>query len=75
MNDTRKVINPKSFHHDDEIILEFYPSLNSPYTYISFERVKSLCESYCLKVDVKPVLPMLMRNMKIPACLDSRELQ
>tara|TARA_Y100001970_G_scaffold41789_1_gene51905 strand:- start:14218 stop:15558 length:1341 start_codon:yes stop_codon:yes gene_type:complete len=63
----RKVINPKSFHHDDEIILEFYPSLNSPYTYISFERVKSLCESYCLKVDVKPVLPMLMRNMKIPA--------
>ena len=51
---------------DNSLILEFFPSLNSPYTYISFKRVKRLIDSYPIKLLIKPVLPMLMRNMKIP---------
>ena len=51
---------------DNSLILEFFPSLNSPYTYISFKRVKRLIDSYPIKLLMKPVLPMLMRNMKIP---------
>ena len=52
--------------HNTDFSLEFYPSLNSPYTYISFERAKNLSKDYALKLIVKPVLPMLMRGMKIP---------
>ena len=51
---------------DNSLILEFFPSLNSPYTYISFKRVERLIDSYPIKLLTKPVLPMLMRNMKIP---------
>ena len=51
---------------DRKLILNFYPSLNSPYTYISFPRVKSLAQKYSLKIVTKPVLPMLMRGMSIP---------
>ena len=51
---------------DNSLILEFFPSLNSPYTYISFKRVKRLIDNYPIKLLTKPVLPMLMRNMKIP---------
>jgi len=51
---------------ESNLELEFYPSLNSPYTYISFPRVKSLAQKYSLKIVTKPVLPMLMRGMSIP---------
>ena len=50
---------------DNSLILEFFPSLNSPYTYISFKRVERLIDNYPIKLLTKPVLPMLMRNMKI----------
>ena len=51
---------------DNSLVLEFFPSLNSPYTYISFKRVERLIDNYPIKLLTKPVLPMLMRNMKIP---------
>ena len=63
----RTISNPKNLNHDNNFTLEFYPSLNSPYTYISFERVKALSKNYPVKLVVKPVLPMLMRGMKIPS--------
>jgi 2-hydroxychromene-2-carboxylate isomerase len=49
-----------------DLKVEFFPSLNSPYTYISFKRIREIFEKYPVKFEVKPVLPMLMRNMKIP---------
>jgi len=58
---------PPPFIHEEELILEFFPSLNSPYTYISFERVKQIQEDYPVKLITRPVLPMLMRNMEIPS--------
>jgi len=51
----------------NNLTIEFYPSLNSPYTYISFNRIKELSEKYSCTLEIKPVLPMLMRGMKIPA--------
>ena len=45
--------------------LEFFPSLNSPYTYISFKRVREIANKYPVNLKVKPVLPMIMRGMKI----------
>jgi len=49
------------------LVLEFFPSLNSPYTYISFNRVLKLTEVYPIELSVRPVLPMLMRDMNIPS--------
>ena len=69
INKGPKIIKrPSPFEHEEELILEFFPpSLNSPYTYISFERVKQKIESdYPVRVEHLLVLPMLMRNMEIP---------
>jgi len=68
------IINHKDINNDLENIdfsqinlkLEFFPSLNSPYTYLSFKRIRAIFEKYPIKFEVRPVLPMLMRNMKIP---------
>ena len=63
----KMIKRPSPFEHEEELILEFFPSLNSPYTYISFERVKQIESDYPVRVITKPVLPMLMRNMEIPS--------
>ena len=63
----KMIRRPSPFEHEEELILEFFPSLNSPYTYISFERVKQIESDYPVRVITKPVLPMLMRNMEIPS--------
>ncbi len=62
----RKKTNTSDIPNHSNIELEFYPSLNSPYTSISLERVKLLQSNYPIKIITKPVLPMLMRNMTIP---------
>ena len=62
----RKKTNTSDIPNHSNIELEFYPSLNSPYTSISLERIKLLKSNYPIKIITKPVLPMLMRNMTIP---------
>ena len=62
----RKKTNTSDIPNHSNIELEFYPSLNSPYTSISLERIKLLKTTYPIKLITKPVLPMLMRNMTIP---------
>lgn len=47
-------------------VLEYFPSLRSPYTYISMERVYDLPRRYGIKLVVRPVLPMVMRGMTVP---------
>ena len=62
----RKKTNTSDIPNQSNIELEFYPSLNSPYTSISLERIKLIQSTYPIKIITKPVLPMLMRNMTIP---------
>ncbi len=62
----RKKTNINGIPNHSNIELEFYPSLNSPYTSISLERIKLIQSTYPIKIITKPVLPMLMRNMTIP---------
>lgn len=63
----RKKTNAVDIPTQSNLKLEFYPSLNSPYTSISLERIKGLKEKYPIEIVTKPVLPMLMRNMTIPS--------
>ena len=44
--------------------LEFFPSLRSPYTHLSYLRVAALCQRYPVDLVLRPVLPMMMRGVK-----------
>jgi len=48
------------------IVLEFYPSLRSPYTCIVMERVYALARRYPVELALRPVLPMVMRGLPVP---------
>ena len=51
----------------EEVRLEFYVSLRSPYTAISFRRTLDLAADLGIKVALKPVMPMMMRGVPAPA--------
>ncbi|MDC0079343.1 DsbA family protein [Pseudomonadota bacterium] len=57
---------PKQFTSDKKVNLYYYPSLNSPYTFVSTKRIRQMHEGYPINLITKPVLPMLMRMMTIP---------
>ena len=57
---------PKQFISDKKVNLYYYPSLNSPYTFVSTKRIRRMQEDYPINLITKPVLPMLMRMMTIP---------
>lgn len=48
------------------ILLEYFPSLRSPYTAIGHGRVLDLIEKSRVEVEVRPVMPMLMRGIPAP---------
>lgn len=48
------------------VLLEYFPSLRSPYTAIGHQRVLDLIATTGVEVQVKPVMPMLMRGIPAP---------
>ena len=48
------------------ITMEFFPSLRSPYTAISFDRTIDLVRRSGVTLQLKPVLPMMMRGVPAP---------
>lgn len=55
---------PSALNNKRRMKLEFFPSLRSPYTHLSYQRVASLCERYPIDLVLRPVLPMMMRGVK-----------
>jgi 2-hydroxychromene-2-carboxylate isomerase len=49
------------------LALDFYLSLRSPYTYIAMERTRALAARYSIELALRPVLPMVMRGLPVPA--------
>jgi 2-hydroxychromene-2-carboxylate isomerase len=47
--------------------LEYFPSLRSPYTYISMPRTYELARRYPVQLVLRPVLPMVMRGLPVPS--------
>ncbi len=45
------------------LTLDFFPSLNSPYTSIIYDRTIDLVETCGIRLNHKPVLPMIMRGV------------
>lgn len=48
------------------LTLDFYPSLNSPYTAIIFDKTIEMARECGITLNHKPVLPMLMRGLPVP---------
>jgi 2-hydroxychromene-2-carboxylate isomerase len=46
--------------------LEIYYSFRSPYAYLALSRTYEIADAFGLKLEVKPVLPMVMRGLKVP---------
>jgi 2-hydroxychromene-2-carboxylate isomerase len=46
--------------------LELFVSFRSPYSYLCLQRVYEIADAFGLQLDVRPVLPMVMRGMKVP---------
>jgi 2-hydroxychromene-2-carboxylate isomerase len=44
-----------------------YWSMRSPYSYLALLRGRQLADHYQVPLEVKPVLPMVMRRMQVPA--------
>jgi 2-hydroxychromene-2-carboxylate isomerase len=50
----------------ERLVLEFYPSLRSPYSYLALERTYALARRQNLELVLRPVLPMVMRGLPVP---------
>jgi len=69
MNESVGVPNlkaPNKLESEQKFNLYYYPSLNSPYTFVSVTGVQEIKDGYPINLITKPVLPMLMRKMTIP---------
>jgi 2-hydroxychromene-2-carboxylate isomerase len=50
----------------ERLVLEFFPSLRSPYTYVALERTFDLARRLPVDLVLRPVLPMVMRGLPVP---------
>jgi 2-hydroxychromene-2-carboxylate isomerase len=48
------------------VLLEYFPSLRSPYTAIGHQRVLNLVKSTGVRFQMRPVMPMMMRGVPAP---------
>lgn len=46
--------------------LEMFYSFRSPYSYLALKRTFEIADAFGLKLEVRPVLPMVMRGMSVP---------
>jgi 2-hydroxychromene-2-carboxylate isomerase len=46
--------------------LELFHSFRSPYSYVSLKRYFAIADAFGLQLVLRPVLPMVMRGMKVP---------
>ena len=53
-------------HPAAETALEVFFSIRSPYSYLGLERVIQLAEAWNIPLQLRPVLPMVMRGQSVP---------
>jgi 2-hydroxychromene-2-carboxylate isomerase len=59
----RPEIDTGSYRDNGSLTLEFYASLRSPYTALIFDSTVELAERAGVRLDLRPVLPMVMRGV------------
>ncbi len=61
----RPAIETGPLKDDGSLTLEFYPSIRSPYSSIIFDPTVDFARAVGLRLDTRPVLPMVMRGTAI----------
>jgi len=46
--------------------IEFFHSFRSPYSYLALSRISEIADAFGVELKLRPVLPMVMRGMKVP---------
>lgn len=46
--------------------LEMFHSFRSPYSYLALQRTFDIADAFGVKLDIRPVLPMVVRGLKVP---------
>lgn len=59
----RPAIEAGTYRDNGSLTLEIFASLRSPYTAVIFDRTVELAEQTGVRLDVRPVLPMVMRGV------------
>jgi len=59
-------INARREKHAPQEPITMYFSARSPYSYLGLVRARKLSEHYQIPLNIKPVLPMVMRRMQVP---------
>lgn len=59
----RPPIDPGSYRANGSLTLEAYVSVRSPYTAVAYDYAVDLAERAGLRLELKPVLPMVMRGV------------
>lgn len=49
------------------LVVEFFPSLRSPYSYLAMQEMRDLPNHYPVSVIWRPVMPMVMRGLPVPS--------
>lgn len=57
---------PETVTGAGDIQLEYFPSLRSPYTAISYDRTIELAQRTGVELKLRPVMPMMMRGIPAP---------
>jgi len=57
---------PVSRRPPADTCLDFFFSFRSPYSYLAVERTFQLVDRFGIQLQIRPVLPMVMRGMKVP---------
>lgn len=63
----RPPIDPGPLRDDGRLVLEIFPSLRSPYTAFIFETALAVARQAGVRVELRPVMPMVMRGVPAPA--------
>ena len=63
----RPPLDPGTVPNDGRLLLEIYPSLRSPYTAVIFDESIELARRVGIPVELRPVMPMVMRGVPAPA--------
>lgn len=62
----RPPLDAGSNQNNARLALEIYPSLRSPYTAMIFDQSIALAEKIGIPVEIRPVMPMVMRGVPAP---------
>jgi 2-hydroxychromene-2-carboxylate isomerase len=63
---TRHFCSGDESNVDKNMSVEIFYSARSPYSYLGLEQVVKLTQHYDIPLNIKPVLPMMMRNLLVP---------